>query len=159
PPFATIAPEHFREAFEVGFAAHRGEIATIAAQGDEPQFADTIGALERSGRSLRRTSAVFFALVGADGNEALEAIEREIAPLLARHRNEIYLNDALFGRVDALFAKRGELGLASEEERVLERYHTAFVRAGAGKPAPVKERLAAIAERLAALGTQFGQNV
>jgi peptidyl-dipeptidase Dcp len=159
PPFAAIAPEHFREAFDEGLRQHREEIAAIAARGGEPGFSDTIEALELSGNALRRTTAVFFNLVGADSNEALEAVEREIAPLLARHRNEIYLNDDLFRHIDALFAKRDELVLSAEQSRVLERYHTAFLRAGAGKPPQVKERLAAIAERLAALGTQFGQNV
>jgi peptidyl-dipeptidase Dcp len=159
PPFRDIAPEHFGEAFAASLEAHRGEIAAIAKTSDEANFGNTIEALERSGRALRRTGSLFFNLVGADANDALEAIEREIAPVLARHRNEIYLNDELFARIDALFRRRGELGLTAEQDRVLERYHTAFVRAGAGRPEQVKERLAAIAERLAALGTNFGQNV
>ncbi len=159
PPFADIGPEHFREAFETSLQMHREEIAAIARKAGEPGFADTVEALERSGRALRRTGGVFFNLVGANSSDALEAIEREVAPVLARHRNEIYLNDKLFRRIDALFAKRDELGLSAEQKRVLERYHTAFLRAGAGKPPKIKERLAAIAEQLAALGTRFGQNV
>ncbi|MFI4995871.1 MAG: M3 family metallopeptidase [Hyphomicrobiales bacterium] len=159
PPFAAIKPEHFREAFDLSLAAHRQEVTAIAENRDEPGFVDTIEALELAGRLLRRTSSVFFNLVGADGSDALEAIERDMAPLLARHRNAIFLDDGLFARIDALFMRRAELGLSAEEERVLERYRTAFLRAGAGKPPKVKERLAAISERLATLGTSFGQKV
>ena len=159
PPFAAIAPEHFREAFEKSLALHRQEVAAIATSPDEPTFANTIEALELGGRALRRTEQVFFNLVGADGNDALEAIERDVAPLLARHSNEIYLDDQLFRRIDALFVRRRQLGLGAEQDRVLERYHTAFLRAGAGRPPQIKQRLAAIAERLATLGTRFGQNV
>ena len=89
----------------------------------------------------------------------LQAIERDIAPVLARHRNETYLNDALFKRIDALKAQGDKLGLSAEQARVLERYHLDFTRAGAGLPPEAKARLAAIAERLATLGAEFGQNV
>ncbi len=104
-------------------------------------------------------AAVFFHLASADTNEALQAVEREIAPLLARHGNAIYLNEALFTRIDALWQKRDTLGLDAEQRQVLDRYHTIFVRAGAALDAAGKKRLAEISERLAALGTQFSQNV
>src|SRR5208283_3049474 len=119
----------------------------------------TIEALERSGKMLSRVSSVFFNLASADSNDEIQAIEREIAPRLARHRNDIFLNKALYDRVDALQAKVETLGLDVEQLRVLERYHIAFSRAGAGLGDEVKARLAAINERLAILGAQFGQNV
>ncbi|MGC2140633.1 MAG: M3 family metallopeptidase, partial [Methylovirgula sp.] len=151
-------PAHFRPAFAQAFAEHRSEIAAIAENPQPPNFENTIAAFERAGRTLERVSAVFFHLAGADTNEEIEAIEREIAPLVARHHAEIHLNDALFARIDALF-RRAMLGLDAEQARVLERHHLAFRRAGAGLAAEVKARLAEIGERLAALGTQFSQNV
>ena len=159
PPFAAIRPEHFRPAFDEGLAVHEAEVRKIAENGEEPNFSNTIDALELSGKKLRQVSAVFFNLAGADTNEALEAIQREFAPLLARHRTRIYLDDGLFRRVDALWSRRDTLDLTPEQARVLERYRLAFQRAGAGKPEAVKTRLAVIAERLASLGTTFGQNV
>jgi peptidyl-dipeptidase Dcp len=102
---------------------------------------------------------VFFGLAGADTNEAIQAIERDMAPLFSRHSDEIFLDSALFARVEALWAKRDSLGLDAEQARVLERYRTIFQRAGAGLDAAGKMRLAAINERLATLGTLFGQNV
>ncbi|SHO65518.1 peptidyl-dipeptidase Dcp [Pseudoxanthobacter soli DSM 19599] len=158
PPFAAIAPADFRPAFERGIEEHRREIAAIVADPAAPDFDNTIAAFEASGRTLRRVSSVFFNLASADTSDALQAIEREIAPVLSRHYNAIYLDDDLFARVDAVF-RRGVDGLTEEQARVLERYHTGFLRSGAGRPAETKARLAAISERLAVLGTTFGQNV
>ncbi|MGO4336510.1 M3 family metallopeptidase [Labrys sp. KB_33_2] len=159
PPFADIRTEHYRQAFEAALAENKAEIATIADNASAPSFDNTLAALERSGRALDQVASVFFNLAGSDTNDELQAIEREMAPILSRHHTAIYLNDALFRRIDAVFARRAELGLSPEQARVLDRYHTAFRRAGAGRPEEVKQRLAAISERLASLGTQFGQNV
>ena len=159
PPFPAIRPEHFRPAFDRAMADHVAEIEAIASCRDAPSFANTIVALERSGRALDRVSAVFHALAGAHTNDALMAIEREMSPLLAAHRNRIHLHDGLYARVKVLWDKRDTLGLTPEEARVLERYDVTFRRAGAGLPADAKGRIAAITERLAALGTAFSQNV
>jgi peptidyl-dipeptidase Dcp len=159
PPFDGLTPSHFEPAFEVALAGAAAEVAAIAANLAPPSFKNTIEALERSGRDLKRVSAVFFNLAGADTNDEFEAIEREIAPKLARHRSEIYLNDALFQRIAALHASKSELGLDTEQLRVLDRYYIVFVRNGGGLLEATKARLAAISERLATLGTQFGQNV
>jgi peptidyl-dipeptidase Dcp len=159
PPFPAIRPEHFRPAFDRAMAEHMAEIEAIAACADTPSFANTIVALERSGRALDRVSAVFHALAGAHTNDALMAIEREISPLLAAHRNRIHLHDGLYARIRALWDGRDTLGLRPEQARVLERYDVTFRRAGAGLPADTRSRIAAIGERLAALGTAFSQNV
>jgi peptidyl-dipeptidase Dcp len=159
PPFTRIAPADFPPAFTAAFAAHKAEIAAIADNPAPPTFANTIMAFERSGKQLGRLASVFFNLAGADTNAAIEAIERDVAPLFAGHDAEIHLNDALFARIDALWRQREALGLDAEARRVLERHHIAFRRAGAGQPPQTKARLAAIGERLAALATQFSQNV
>jgi peptidyl-dipeptidase Dcp len=159
PPFSAIRPEHFRPGFDLAMAEHLAEIEAIASRPDTPSFANTIIALERSGRTLDRVSAVFHALAGAHTNDALMAIEREMSPLLAAHRNRIHLHDGVYARIKALWDGRDTLGLTPEEARVLERYDVTFRRAGAGLPADTKSRIAAIGERLAALGTAFSQNV
>jgi peptidyl-dipeptidase Dcp len=159
PPFDLIKPEHFSPAFDAALAENRAEIAAIAADPAPPTFANTIDALERSGAALDRVSAVFFNLSGADSNEAIEGIEREIAPILSRFSSEIYQNAALFARVEALHAGQDELGLNDEQARVLKLYHIAFLRNGAALGPEAKARLAEIDARLATLGAQFGQNV
>ena len=159
PPFASITPHHFRPAFDQALAMHRAEIDAIAASKSPASFENTITALEKSGRALERVASVFFVLAGADTSDEIEAIEREISPLLARHNNALYLNPALYARIADLYRRREALALSAEQMRVLERYHTRFVRAGAALDKPAQNRLAAINERLASLGTQFGQNV
>jgi peptidyl-dipeptidase Dcp len=159
PPFETLTPEHFRPAFDQALAAHRAELDAIAGNPDKPSFDNTIVALEKSGRDLDRVANVFFVKAGADTGEAIEAIERDMSPLLARHSNAMYLDRALYARIGDLYARRDSLGLSPEQARVLDRYHTRFVRAGGALDKAAQDRLAAINERLATLGTQFGQNV
>jgi peptidyl-dipeptidase Dcp len=159
PPFDRFDPHHFRPAFDAALSQARAEIDAVAADPEPPTFVNTIEALERSGRRLDRVASVFFNLVGAHTNEELQAIEREIAPVLARHRSETYLNEALFKRIDAIKAEKENLALSAEQARVLDRYHLDFTRAGAGAEPETKARLAAIAERLATLGAEFGQHV
>jgi peptidyl-dipeptidase Dcp len=159
PPFGRVAPEHFRPAFDAALAADAAEVEAIAGNHAEPSFENTIDALELSGQALRKVSSVFFNLTGADTSDALEAIARDMAPLLARHRNRTFLNETLFRRIEALFGRRDRLGLTPEQLRVLERYHLIFRRRGAGLGPGEKARYAEIGERLASLGTSFGQNV
>ncbi|MCB1488423.1 MAG: M3 family metallopeptidase, partial [Bauldia sp.] len=159
PPFDRIRPEHYRPAFEAAMAEQRRAVDSIAADDTAPDFDNTILALERSGMALSRVARVFFGLASADTSEALQAVEREIAPVLSRHSDEIHLNGALFARIAALWEGRESLDLDDEQLRLLERYHTIFERAGAGLDEAGKKRLAEINERLATLGTLFSQNV
>jgi peptidyl-dipeptidase Dcp len=159
PPFDLFEPRHFPPAFDDALKVARAEIDAIANDPAPPSFANTIEALERSGRSLDKVGSVFFNLTGAATNDELQAIERSIAPVLARHRSDTYLNEPLFRRVNALEADKQRLNLSGEQTRVLERYHLDFIRSGAGASPEAKARLAAIAERLATLAAQFGQNV
>ena len=159
PPFGEIETGHFKPAYLEALSRHRAEVDAIAHTDLAPTFENTIAALERSGQLLRRVEMVFGQLASAATNEELQAVEREIVPLVARHWNAIFLDPELFARIDALYAKRESLGLDPEALRVLERYHLDFVRAGARLDPAQRERFAAIVEELASLGTQFGQNV
>ncbi|WP_114943290.1 M3 family metallopeptidase [Microvirga calopogonii] len=159
PPFESIMPEHYKPAFDAALAEQQAQIAAIADSAEEPSFANTLEALEKSGQALKKVGGVFFNLAGSHTNDAIQGVEREMAPVLAKHRNSIFMNEALYKRVAALYDKRASLGLTPEQARVLDRYHTIFVRAGAKLGPDEKKRLAAITERLASLGTQFSQNV
>ena len=159
PPFGAIAPEHFGPAFERAVAEHRAEIDAIADDASEPDFDDVVAALERAGRRLRRVGGVFWNLAGADTNDSLQEIERNISPVLARHWQAIGLDPKLFARIDALHAKRDDLALTDEQRRVLDLTHDSFVRGGARLGEADRARLKEIAGRLAELGTRFGQNV
>jgi peptidyl-dipeptidase Dcp len=159
PPFERLEPEHFRPAFDHAMSQQRGEVEAVMSDCAPASFANTIGALELSGRCLRQVASVFFSLAGAHTSEAPQEIEREIAPVLARHRTWIYQNEALFGRINRLWDRRDMLGLTTEQSRVLERYRIVFIRSGAALDPHSRRRLGEITERLAALGTRFSQNV
>ena len=159
PPFDLIQPKHFVPAFEQAMADHLEEIAVIGANPEPPSFANTVEALERSGRSLERVGSVFGNLVSSLGGPALEAIDTEMSPKLAQHGMRVSLDPALFRRIDALHARREELGLAEDQMRLLARMHLNLVRSGAALGEAEKARMTAISERLAVLHTAFGQNV
>src|SRR6266545_1187840 len=105
------------------FPAHAAEVASIGGNAAAPTFANTIAALEASGAALTRTVNVFNLLAGAHTNDAILAIERELAPLKAKHWDRILMNEALFRRIDGLYRMRERLALSAEQQRVLERYH------------------------------------
>ncbi len=159
PPFTAIEAAHFREAFEAGMAEHDADIDAIVADTRPADFDTVIAPLERMGALLRRVNGVFWNLASADTNDELQAIERDISPALARHYQAISTNADLFRRVEAVWNARDELPLDDEQQRVLELTYKGFVRDGAQLPPDKKERLGAIVERLATLGTQFSQNV
>ncbi|HEY1877888.1 MAG TPA: M3 family metallopeptidase, partial [Rhizomicrobium sp.] len=159
PPLDRIAPEHFAPAYERALAEHVAEIAAIAENPAPPSFENVVVALEKSGQLLTRVEAVFHNLASAATSEALKAVELEMAPRLSAHWSAISMHPVLFGRLDAVLRMRDTLGLDAESMRVLERYHLDFVRAGAQLHGEDRDRLAAIAQRLAVLGTRFSQNV
>src|SRR5438105_5998017 len=159
PPFAEIVPEHFIPAFERAFADHAAEIAAITHDPSTPDFANTITALERSGKLLAKVSAVFYDLVSAHSNPAILEIDKEVSLRMARHWSPIMMNAVLFGRISMLHENRKALGLTGEEMRLLERTYTRFHRAGAGLDESAKTRMAEINERLAHLGTGFSHHL
>src|SRR5436853_4179350 len=159
PPFAEILPEHFLPAFERAFADHAAEVAAITHDPSVPDFANTITALERSGKLLSKVSAVFYDLVSAHSNPAILEIDKEVSPRMARHWNPIMMNAVLFGRIALLHHNRATLGLTGEQMRLLERTYTNFHRAGAGLDEAAKKRRAEINERLAELGTSFSHHL
>jgi peptidyl-dipeptidase Dcp len=159
PAFDQIQDSHFGPAFDRGMAEQLKEIDAIANHKAKPTFDNTIIPLEKSGQVLGRASAVFFNLTGADTNPVREKLQADYAPKLSAHGDAIALNPKLFARVKALFDARTTLGLDPEAIRLVTRYHTDFVRAGANLSEADKTTLRAINTELATLGTRFSQNV
>lgn len=159
PPFTVIREEHYLPAFERGMADQLAEIAAITADPQPPTFENTMVALERSGALLRRVGAVFENQSASDTNDVVDAVDAQISPLLAAHRDAIHLDGALFARIETLYEQREPLGLDAESLRLLERHHTRFVRAGARLAAPQQARLRELNAELASAATAFQQNV
>ncbi|WP_206858923.1 M3 family metallopeptidase [Lysobacter changpingensis] len=159
PQFDQIKDSDFGPAFDAGMAQQLKEIDAIANNAEKPTFQNTIIAMENSGRTLARATTVFFNLVGTDTNPAREKLQGDYAPKFAAHRDAINLNGKLFERVKALYDTRDSLGLDAQGVRLVERYYTDFVRAGANLSEADKAKLKQINAQLAALGTKFSQNV
>jgi peptidyl-dipeptidase Dcp len=159
PPFDRIHDSDFSPAYTAGMAAQLAEVAGIAGNPQPPSFDNTIVALERSGRLLERVNAVFTNLVGSNSNPAILRLEATMAPKLAAHEDAIYLNAALFARVETLYHARAQLQLDDESKQLLERYHTEFVRAGARLSNAEKLKLRQFNQQLSSLTTQFRQHV
>jgi peptidyl-dipeptidase Dcp len=159
PPFAQIKEEHYLPAFYEGCAAQLAEVQAILDAPGAATFENTIVALEKSGQYLMRMLLVFYNKSSSDTNDALDAIEEEIAPKLAAHQDAINLNPALFKRIKDLYDARESLGLNSEDAWLLERYFKDLIHAGAHLTDAQRSRLKELNEELSSLETQFSKNV
>ncbi len=159
PPFADVTLEHCREAVLAGMAEQRAEVAAIAGSAEAPTPENTVVALERSGRLLRRAGAVLGNLSSSLSTPRLREIERELAPVQSAHSDAIRLDPALFARIDAVHAGREAAGLDAESLRLVERYHLDFVLAGARLDEAGRARLTELNAELSELSTTFAQNL
>jgi len=159
PDFEKIKPEHFMPAFEEGMKQQQEEIAAIVNNTEEPTFENTIEALEYSGNLLIEVSGVFFNLCSSNNSEEMEAIQEEVAPLLAKHGDDISLNAELFARIKTVYDQKESLNLEGEQARLLEETYKGFVRGGALVPSDKQARFREINEKLAVLEPKFANNV
>ncbi|HPI74266.1 MAG TPA: M3 family metallopeptidase, partial [bacterium] len=159
PPFSKIKNEHYLPAIKEGIRLHQQEIAAIVNNPQPPTFANTIDALELSGRVLTRVTNVFDNMTSALTSEALQKIAEEASPLRSSHGDDIRLNAKLFQRIKAVYEQKESLGLTAEQEMVLTRYYREFVRGGANLEGAQQEQLRAINQELALLTLKFGDHV
>jgi len=159
PPFDKIQDTHFAPAFDFGMQYHSQEINEITRNLQPATFENTFIPLEQSGQLLAFARQIFANLNNADTNETRQEINRHYAPLFAFHRDSIMLDQALFERIQTIYDKRERLGLDDESLRLVERYYTDFIRAGAKLNEEQKERLKYINVELAALSARFSDAV
>ena len=153
PDFAKIREEHYRPAFDQGVAEHLAEVEAIVSTPEEPTFENTIAALERSGRTLRRVETVLHTLAGSDATEAIQELEQELTPRSTRHWDSIFLNRALWDRIKRVSTTD------PQETHLLERYRLDFVKAGADLDEAAQRRMRELNAELAELGTRFSRNL
>lgn len=159
PPFDLIKNEHFEPAMLEGIKQHQSEVEAIADNAEAPTFDNTILAMENSGKLLSRTASVFYNLLSANTNEALQEIAETLSPELSKHSDNIYLNNKLFARVKAVWDTKETLNLGLEEAKLLEKSYKAFVRSGANLSDSDKEKLRKINSELSLLSLKFGNNI
>jgi len=159
PPFDIIKPEHFIPAYEKGMEQQKAEIEKLVNNAEAPTFNNTIAALDRSEKLLSEVSKVFNGLSGANTNDELKAIQKEMAPRIAAHRDEINLNKKLFERTKAVYKQRDELNLTDEQMYLLENIYKRYVRNGVNLNDEDQTKLRKINQELSKLAVQFSQNV
>lgn len=159
PAFDKIRNEHYLPAFKAGIEEAKAEIDAIVANPEAPDFRNTIEALEYSGRTLDRVSAIFYNLMEADTDDRMQEIAEEISPLMTEYSMYVSLNKPLFERVKAVYMKKDSLGLATDQERLLEETYRSFARNGANLSDEDKEIYSGYAEELSLATLQFSKNV
>lgn len=159
PDFGKIKTEHYMPAFEEGMRQQKAEIEAIVNNTEAPTFENTIEAMEYSGALLNNVSMVFFNLTSSNNSEEMEEIQNKVAPMLAKHGDDISLNPDLFARVKAVYDQKDQLNLNGEQVRLLEETYKGFVRGGALVPAEKQDRFRQINELLAGLEPKFANNV
>jgi peptidyl-dipeptidase Dcp len=159
PPFQEIKPEHFLPAFREAIAQNRKDIDAIVNNPQAPTFANTIEALENGGELLSKVQGVFGGLQSAETNAQLQAVNREVTPLLSAMRDDIRLNDKLFQRVKAVYDARAAMKLTPIQLKLVEDVYKGYVRAGANLDAAKKEQLKKINGELSMLSVKFGDNL
>lgn len=158
PPFDLLKIEHFLPAIEEAILEAKDEIENIKSHGN-PDFNNTIEALDNSGTKLNVISGIFFNLNAAETNPEIQKLAREISPLITSHNNDILLDPDLFEKVNSVHQQKENLSLDEEQQTLLDKTYRSFVRNGANLKARDKTRLREIDKELSQLGLQFGENV
>ncbi len=159
PAFDKVRVEDFKPALEAGMAENLAQIDAITANPAPPNFANTIAALEDSGRTLGRLYRYYGVWSSNMSTPAFQAVEEEMDPKLSAFGDKINQNEKLFARIKAVYDTRGAADLTDEQKRVTWVYYDGFVRSGALLGPAAKVRVAAINEELAGLYTNFNKNL
>ncbi|WP_371833648.1 M3 family metallopeptidase [Shewanella sp. H8] len=157
PQFDKLKTSDYLPAFEQGMQEQKAQIATITNNSEPATFENTIVALEKTGAILDRTQRAFFNLSGLISDDNYTSIEEQIVPKLTAHQDNIYLNQKLFSRIQAIY--KNKAALTGEDLRLVEVYYDRFVRAGAELSAADKTKMRELNGELAKLETSFSQNV
>ncbi|MDX9881691.1 MAG: M3 family metallopeptidase [Prolixibacteraceae bacterium] len=159
PPFDRIKIDHYLPALEEGIRQHSAEVDAIVNNPGEPSFENTILAFDQSGELLSKVESVFFPLNSANTNDEMQALARQISPMVTRHEDNISMNAGLFSKIKAIYEKRNGMGLDGQQVRLVEKFYRDFERNGANLPPDKQEILRGINEELAKLSLQFSENV
>jgi len=158
PPFDKIRTEHYIPAIEEGMRQHNLEIEAIVSNSEEPDFNNTILALDISGELLHQVYLTFDNLSIAESNDEIEEAARQIIPMMTDHSDNIILNEALFSRIKTVYEKRLDSGLNESQIRVVEKYYDDFKRNGADLSEEERVVLRELNQKLSTLALQFGEN-
>ncbi len=157
-PFDKIKTGDYEPAIREGIRRQNAEIDAIVNNPEAPSFENTVLAYEKSGELLQRVNTVFGNLLGAETNDDLQELAKEIMPLMSEHENNISLNEELFARIKAVYEQQDKENLTPEQTKLLEEIYKGFVRNGANLQGEDKEKYRALCKELSLLTLQFSQN-
>ena len=158
-PFDRIKLEHYQPALMEGIRQQNAEIEAIVANPEAPTFENTIEAYEASGELLNRVSGVFGNLMSAETSDEMQALARELMPILTEHSNNIILNEGLFKRIKAVYDQREKLTLNAEQRQLLKDVFEGFADNGANLQGTEREKFRELSNRLSLLTLQFSDNL
>ena len=158
PQFDKIRNEHYLPAFREAVSQAKAEIDAIVDNPEDPDFFNTIEALEYSGRALDRVSGIFYNLNEADTDEEMQSIAEEVSPLMTEYSMYVSLNERLFERVKAVYERRSAMALDPNQEKLQEETYRSFVRRGANLSGEDKTLYSKYSEELSLLSLQFQKN-
>lgn len=159
PPFDKIDVKHYKEAFLLGMEEQKAEIDALVKQRSMPDFENTIVVLDQSGKLLKKVNSVFYGLNSANTNDQMQALSKELSPLLSAHGDDISLNAGLFARVKQVYDRRKDFNLNPEQAKLLDETYKDFVRGGANLNAADQARLRQLNSEISMLQLTFGQNM
>lgn len=157
-PFDRIRLEDYEPAIRKGMEAEDAEIKQIIENPEAPTFANTVLALEQSGKLLDRVTTVLFNLMSAETCDELDAIAEKMMPELSEHANNISLNEKLFDRIKQVYLQKDQITLTQEERKLLEKTYDGFQRNGANLSEKDKETYRNLSMELSSLTLKFSQN-
>lgn len=159
-PFDKLKIEHYKPAFEEGMKQHNAEIDAIINNPEEPNFENTIVALDTCGRLLDKVGGIFYNLLECDGTDDMLALSEEIQPMVSEHSLNISLNEKLFDRVQKAYEKeKDNENLTGEQKRLLKETYEGYVRSGATLKGEARDKWRQISAKLDSLTLVYGQNV
>ncbi|MGM7677452.1 M3 family metallopeptidase [Microbacterium sp. A94] len=159
PDYAAIRPEHYLPAFQAAFEEHLNEIAAITRVRSMPTFENTMIPLEQAGALLEAVAHAFYTVSSADATDEIQAIDEELAPLMAAHEDAIRLDAQLYWRVKNMYEQLDQLDLDGESRYLVERHYREMTHAGAGLDEAAKAQLTALNQKLSMLTTTFEKNL
>ncbi|MCM3780969.1 M3 family metallopeptidase [Microbacterium hydrocarbonoxydans] len=159
PDYTRIRPEHYLPAFRAAFDEHRREVSRITMVRSMPTFENTIEALERSGELLERVSHAFYTVSSADATPEIQAVDEQLAPLMAAHHDAVTLDGALYWRVQQVHSQLDDLDLDAEQRYLVERHYREMTHAGAALDDEAKARLTLLNQQLSTLSNTFERNL
>ena len=159
PPFDKITYADYAPAVEAGIAEQNAEIDSIIKNTAEPNFENTILALDNSGKTLSKVSALLAALSESDNTKEMQKLTETLMPKLTAQSDAMYMNDELFAKVKAAYDNADKTGMDPIQKRLTEKYYKKFVRNGALLTAAQKDSLKEINSKLGKFNLQFGNNI